>query len=148
MTEPVTDTGTQLLVSKSNYQCIVEGEHARLGYYPDDYIQRVVSKHASHSVAERARRERLNTALQKLAEVLAEALGEDPFSRVDCSVNEDHDQGLPRESFEERVWTARSNTKVKIVEMAIEYISIQNKTVREMKERLEDCRRQMVNKRD
>jgi hypothetical protein len=79
---PVTDIGDPTLTSKSNYQCIAEGEHARLGDYPDDLVRKIVTKRVSHSVAERVRRERLNKALQKLAEVLAAAREEGQFNSV------------------------------------------------------------------
>jgi hypothetical protein len=144
----VTNIGGQPLTLKSNYQCIVDGEHARLGYYPDDLIRQVVSKRASHRVAERVRRDRLNKALQKLAEVLAAALGEGHFNGFYCPVSDGKDQARPRERVKDEVVTAGSNTKVKIVEIAIEHISSQQKIVREMKASLEDCQRRIASNGD
>jgi hypothetical protein len=119
--------GDQPLTSKSNYQRIVEGEHARLGDYPDNLVRQVVSKRVSHSVAERVRRERLNRALQQLAEVLAAAQGEDQFNGVYGPVSDGQDQAPSRERVKDELVTAGPNTKVKIVEIAIEHISSQQK---------------------
>jgi hypothetical protein len=145
---PVTDIGDPPLTSNSNYQRIAEGEHARLRDYPDDLVRKVVTKRVSHSVAERVRRERLNKALQKLAEVLAAAREEGQFNGVYCAVSDGQDQAPPRERVKDEEVTTGSNTKVKIVEIAIEHISSQQKIVREMKANLEDCQQRMASNGD
>jgi hypothetical protein len=77
----------------------------------------------THSAAERCRRERLNKALQTLADLLTANLGEEALREIN--------QG--------RAGASHTATKATIVEMAIEYISAQQKLVRQMKTKLEEC---------
>lgn len=132
---------SQSLASKSNYQCIIEGEHASLGPYPDDLIQQVVSKRVSHSEAERARRERLNNALQKLAEILAGDPKEGPLADV-----QDIQDPIPSREGAETFSSAitEPNTKAEIVERAIVYIKSQKRIAREMEATIEDCQRRIA----
>lgn len=102
----------------------------------------------SHSVAERVQKERLNKALQKLAEVFAAARGEGQFNGVYCAVSDVQDHAPLRERVKDDVVTAGSNTKIKIVEIAIEHISSQQQKVREMKASLEDCQRRIASNED
>jgi hypothetical protein len=63
-------------------------------------------------------------------------------------VSDGQDQAPPRERVKDEEVTAGSNTKVKIVEIAIEHISSQQKRVREMKASLGDCQQRMASNGD
>ena len=62
-----------LLASKSNYQNIMEGNHSQLGLsYPEQLSAEITSKRTSHKLAEQGRRNRINSALSDLGNVLGE----------------------------------------------------------------------------
>lgn len=66
------DDLSALLASKSNYQNIVEGKHSQLGLqYPEQLSAELTSKRTSHKLAEQGRRNRINVALQELADLVA-----------------------------------------------------------------------------
>lgn len=66
------DDLSALLASKSNYQTIVEGKHSQLGLqYPEQLSAELTSKRTSHKLAEQGRRNRINVALQELADLVA-----------------------------------------------------------------------------
>ncbi|KFY02612.1 hypothetical protein V490_00447 [Pseudogymnoascus sp. VKM F-3557] len=131
--EPVSNVAKQL-ASKSNYQRIEEGNYTTINRYPKEHIRQVFSKRVAHSAAERGRRERLKKALQKLAELMI------------ADRDEDLGGALSSEFFEAGALAAQTGNKAAIVEMAVEYISSQRKTVVEMKSRLKECQRLMVDK--
>ena len=60
------------------------------------------------------------------------------------SLEDDLGQALTREVIEDKAGTSQVATKTKIVEMAIEYISAQQKVIREMRTKLEECQTRLV----
>ncbi|KAF4123952.1 Helix-loop-helix DNA-binding domain [Geosmithia morbida] len=59
----------QLLMSKSNYQNILEGNQVPGVTYPSELSSHLTSKRTSHKIAEQGRRNRINSALQDLHDV-------------------------------------------------------------------------------
>jgi hypothetical protein len=77
------DQLSQLLASKSNYQTILEGTHSKLGLsYPEHLSADLASKKTSHKLAEQGRRNRINTALQELARLIAPTAEEAAMSKA------------------------------------------------------------------
>ena len=60
------------------------------------------------------------------------------------SLEDDLGQALTREVIEDKAGISQVATKTKIVEMAIEYISAQQKVIREMRTKLEECQTRLV----
>ena len=63
------------------------------------------------------------------------------------SLEDDLGQALTREVIEDKAGISQVATKTKIVEMAIEYISAQQKVIREMRTKLEECQTSLVERR-
>jgi hypothetical protein len=61
---------SQLLMSKSNYQNILEGNKVPGVSYPSELSTNLTSKRTSHKIAEQGRRNRINSALQIMAGLL------------------------------------------------------------------------------
>ncbi|KAM5355875.1 hypothetical protein ACJ41O_002521 [Fusarium nematophilum] len=61
---------SQLLMSKSNYQNILEGNKVPGVSYPSELSTNLTSKRTSHKIAEQGRRNRINSALQVMAGLL------------------------------------------------------------------------------
>ncbi|CAN9139504.1 unnamed protein product [Alternaria alternata] len=60
-----------LLAAKSNYECVAEGRHTKLGLrFPDSMVASIASKRTTHSASEKRQRDRLKSAFEDLAEVL------------------------------------------------------------------------------
>lgn len=66
------DTASRLLMSKSNYQNILEGNTVPGVSYPSELSTNLTSKRTSHKIAEQGRRNRINSALQIMAGLLPE----------------------------------------------------------------------------
>ncbi|KAJ8104724.1 hypothetical protein OPT61_g10606 [Boeremia exigua] len=67
----VTDnTHALLLASKSNYQNILDGTTVPGVSYPASLSTNLTSKRTSHKIAEQGRRNRINTALQEMQDLL------------------------------------------------------------------------------
>ncbi|KAM4059058.1 helix-loop-helix DNA-binding domain-containing protein [Hirsutella rhossiliensis] len=64
------DTASRLLMSKSNYQNILEGNTVPGVSYPSELSTNLTSKRTSHKIAEQGRRNRINMALQVMAGLL------------------------------------------------------------------------------
>lgn len=64
------DTASRLLMSKSNYQNILEGNTVPGVSYPTELSTNLTSKRTSHKIAEQGRRNRINSALQVMASLL------------------------------------------------------------------------------
>ena len=62
----------RLLMSKSNYQNILEGNTVPGVSYPSELSTNLTSKRTSHKIAEQGRRNRINSALQIMASLLPE----------------------------------------------------------------------------
>lgn len=63
-------TASQLLMSKSNYQNILEGNMVPGVSYPSELSTNLTSKRTSHKLAEQGRRNRINSAIQVMAGLL------------------------------------------------------------------------------
>lgn len=61
---------SRLLMSKSNYQNILEGNNVPGVSYPSELSTNLTSKRTSHKIAEQGRRNRINSALQVMASLL------------------------------------------------------------------------------
>lgn len=61
---------SRLLMSKSNYQNILEGNMVPGVTYPSELSSNLTSKRTSHKIAEQGRRNRINSALQVMAGLL------------------------------------------------------------------------------
>ena len=59
-------------------------------------------------------------------------------------LGEDLGQALTSEVVEDKAGASQIATKTKIVEMAIEYISTQQKVIRGMRAKLEECQARLV----
>lgn len=128
---------SHLLASKSNYQCIVDGNHSQLGLsYPDHLLTSVISKRKSHSTAERSRRDRLKNALQRMSELLPK---DSYASCADDKIPIGLSVGEAGNSIGARTRNVPSQTtcKASIVETAIDYIQSLQKEVLELKSKLE-----------
>lgn len=64
------DTASRLLMAKSNYQNILEGNTVPGISYPTELSTNLTSKRTSHKIAEQGRRNRINSALQIMASLL------------------------------------------------------------------------------
>jgi len=68
--ESAEDTASRLLMSKSNYQNILEGNTVPGVSYPSELSTNLTSKRTSHKIAEQGRRNRINSALHIMAGLL------------------------------------------------------------------------------
>lgn len=98
------DTASRLLMSKSNYQNILEGNTVPGVSYPSELSTNLTSKRTSHKIAEQGRRNRINSALQVMASLLPDNGG-----LGDCEEEEKKDAKQPN----------AANSKASVVENAI-----------------------------
>ena len=116
------ETSALLLATKSNYQNILEGTHLPGVSYPEALSENLTSKRTSHKIAEQGRRNRINGALQEIAQLL-------PASST------------PQLSGKEEGSTAtaaqQSSSKASTVEMAIDYIKTLQAELKEVRGKLE-----------
>ena len=122
---------SRLLMSKSNYQNILEGNTVPGVHYPTELSSNLTSKRTSHKIAEQGRRNRINTALQVMASLLP-----------------DHDKMGPVEGDDDDKKDGKqanaSNSKASVVEKAIvhvQHLEAENsglkKEVQDLKDQLE-----------
>lgn len=64
------DTASRLLMTKSNYQNIIEGNAVPGVSYPSELSTNLTQKRTNHKIAEQGRRNRINSALQEIATLL------------------------------------------------------------------------------
>jgi vacuolar-type H+-ATPase subunit I/STV1 len=96
------------LASKSNYQNILDGTTVPGVVYPSSLSTNLTSKRTSHKIAEQGRRNRINTALQEMQDLL-------PPSHI-----------TPDAKSPETV-AQSNNSKAAKVESAIDYIKLLKK---------------------
>lgn len=121
------DASALLLASKSNYQNIVEGNHNHLGLqYPEHLSTNLTSKRTSHKIAEQGRRNRINTALSEMANLLPPAAKGTP----------DSDGGKQGKE---------ATSKAHTVERAIEYIKQLKAELEQTKVQLRAAEEKTVN---
>ena len=61
------------LDAKSNYENILDGTTSSI-FYPDDFSAKVQSKRVAHKISEKARRDRLTTAIRAMQQLLPDGL--------------------------------------------------------------------------
>ncbi|KAF2476381.1 uncharacterized protein BDR25DRAFT_277464 [Lindgomyces ingoldianus] len=103
------DTHALLLASKSNYQNILDGTTVPGVNYPTSLSTNLTSKRTSHKIAEQGRRNRINTALQEMQQLL-------PSPQIHA--RDARDAKSPDSSGGAQT----NNSKAAKVESAIEYI--------------------------
>lgn len=101
------ESASQLLMTKSNYQNILEGNLLPGVSYPSELSTNLTSKRTSHKIAEQGRRNRINSALQAMANMLP-----DPAKM---------EAGDEREKQEKRQ-TNTPGSKASVVELAIQHM--------------------------
>lgn len=105
------DMTSHLLVIKSNYENILEGNMVPGVSYPSELLTSLTSKQTQHKVAEQCRRNRLNSALQTIATLLPSHVKgtKVPGRKTSGDKNEDTEPDA-------------ANTKASTIELAIKYI--------------------------
>ncbi|KAF7562781.1 hypothetical protein G7046_g1344 [Stylonectria norvegica] len=124
----VEDAASQLLMSKSNYQNILEGNTVPGVSYPSELSTNLTSKRTSHKIAEQGRRNRINSALQVMAGLL-------PGGDAKAPLTDDNDKnGKPTNS---------ANSKASVVENAIVHMKkLEDENV-DLKSELEKLKKQL-----
>lgn len=119
---------SQLLMSKSNYQNILEGNKVPGVTYPSELSSNLTSKRTSHKIAEQGRRNRINSALHVMAGLLPEGLktgsGEDSDKKESKQAN-------------------ASNSKASVVEHAIVHMQHLEDENTGLKKELDDLKEQL-----
>jgi len=104
---------SELLVSKSNYQLLKEGQSSLTGLtFPPNMMESVSAKRRVTTIAERGRRNNLNKALEDLDAVLSEDCCEE-MSRIASASQFNHTSKVPG---------PQTRTKIGTLKLAIEYI--------------------------
>jgi hypothetical protein len=122
------DSASRLLMSKSNYQNILEGNTVPGVSYPSELSTNLTSKRTSHKIAEQGRRNRINSALQIMAGLIPdkEGLG---------STEEDEKK--------ESKQANAANSKASVVESAIEHMKSLKQENVDLKEEVQNLRKQL-----
>ncbi|KAM0427483.1 hypothetical protein ACHAPT_007443 [Fusarium lateritium] len=119
---------SQLLMSKSNYQNILEGNKVPGVSYPSELSTNLTSKRTSHKIAEQGRRNRINSALQIMAGLLP---GGDKGS---ASEDADKKEGKQANA---------QNSKASVVENAIVHLKNLEQENVDLKKELEELKKQL-----
>lgn len=122
------DTASRLLMSKSNYQNILEGNTVPGVSYPSELSTNLTSKRTSHKIAEQGRRNRINSALQIMAGLLPDKDG--------LSMMEEEDK-------KESKAANAANSKASVVENAIEHMKSLKQENMDLKQELSDLKAQL-----
>lgn len=125
----VEDQASRLLMSKSNYQNILEGNQVPGVSYPSELSTNLTSKRTSHKIAEQGRRNRINSALQIMASLL-------PDSKNKIISGDDEDKKDGKQSH-------ASNSKASVVENAIVHMKNLEKENVDLKQELQALRDQL-----
>lgn len=123
------DTASRLLMTKSNYQNILEGNTVPGVSYPTELSTNLTSKRTSHKIAEQGRRNRINSALQTMASLLPD---QSKFDEADEAEKKDNKgQGnMP-------------NSKASVVENAILHMKNLQEENADLKAQLQDLKSQL-----
>ncbi|KAF5656922.1 phosphorus acquisition-controlling [Fusarium heterosporum] len=125
---PAESAASQLLMSKSNYQNILEGNKVPGVSYPSELSTNLTSKRTSHKIAEQGRRNRINSALQVMAGLLP---GGDKADLIEESDKKDGKQANAQ------------NSKASVVENAIVHMkSLEQENVN-LKKEVEQLKKQL-----
>lgn len=122
------DSASRLLMSKSNYQNILEGNTVPGVSYPSELSTNLTSKRTSHKIAEQGRRNRINSALQIMAGLIPEKEGLG-------STEEDEKK--------ESKQANAANSKASVVENAIEHMKSLKQENVDLKEEVQKLRKQL-----
>ncbi|KAF4472707.1 Phosphorus acquisition-controlling [Fusarium albosuccineum] len=125
---PAESAASQLLMSKSNYQNILEGNKVPGVSYPSELSTNLTSKRTSHKIAEQGRRNRINSALQIMAGLLP---GGDKGS---AGEEGDKKEGKQANS---------QNSKASVVENAIVHMKNLEQENVDLKNELEELKKQL-----
>lgn len=118
-----TEDTFELLASKSNYQCIIEGESSIAGLsFLDSIVESIDRKRTSHTAAERTRRSDMKIALNELSSVISQDCCDEVSRKA-------HSAGTTAYGSGGNSGKAQSGSKVCTVELAIEYIKCLQKEV-------------------
>ncbi|QSZ28840.1 hypothetical protein DSL72_003345 [Monilinia vaccinii-corymbosi] len=135
-------TASLLLASKSNYQKILEGTHLPGVSYPSELSTNLTFKRTSHKLAEQGRRNRINSALTTLHDMI-------PSEYLSRGKSKDAvgDKGGSGDSGENESASLKggqsANSKAATVEVAIEYISHLEKVLAEANKRAEEAEKKL-----
>ncbi|KAG5957203.1 hypothetical protein E4U58_006234 [Claviceps cyperi] len=134
------DTASRLLMTKSNYQNILEGNTVPGVFYPTELSTNLTSKRTSHKIAEQGRRNRINSALQimasllpdqqKLKECAAAEAAEAKENKGEKGENKGDKGNLP-------------NSKASVVESAIVHMKHLQEENGQLREEVEGLRREL-----
>ncbi|RSL66732.1 hypothetical protein CEP54_003594 [Fusarium duplospermum] len=119
---------SQLLMSKSNYQNILEGNKVPGVSYPSELSTNLTSKRTSHKIAEQGRRNRINSALQIMAGLLP---GGDKGSAGEDGDKKDGKQANAQ------------NSKASVVENAIVHLKNLEQENVDLKKEVEELKKQL-----
>lgn len=119
---------SQLLMSKSNYQNIIEGNTVPGVSYPSELSTNLTSKRTSHKIAEQGRRNRINSALQIMAGLLPE------HHKVEDSEKKD---GKPPSA------ANAANSKASVVENAIMHMQTLEQENVDLKQQVQELRKKL-----
>ncbi|KAL6902617.1 hypothetical protein GGI43DRAFT_346443 [Trichoderma evansii] len=125
----VEDQASRLLMSKSNYQNILEGNQVPGVSYPSELSTNLTSKRTSHKIAEQGRRNRINSALQIMASLLPD--GKNKIISGDDSDKKDGKQ------------SNASNSKASVVENAIVHMKSLEKENVDLKQEIQALKEQL-----
>lgn len=129
----VEDAASRLLMSKSNYQNILEGNQVPGVSYPSELSTNLTSKRTSHKIAEQGRRNRINSALQVMASLLPNC--ENPKS-------DEGETGEKKDGKESKQANAQ-NSKASVVENAIVHMKNLQKENGDLKQELAELKKQL-----
>ena len=122
------DAASRLLMTKSNYQNILEGNTVPGVTYPSELSTNLTSKRTSHKIAEQGRRNRINSALQVMAGLLPG--GDSKISLAD----EDKKEGKQSNA---------QNSKASVVENAIVHMKTLQQENVDLKHELLELKKQL-----
>ncbi|KAF4955383.1 hypothetical protein FSARC_11869 [Fusarium sarcochroum] len=125
---PAESAASQLLMSKSNYQNILEGNKVPGVSYPSELSTNLTSKRTSHKIAEQGRRNRINSALQVMAGLLP---GGDKANLMEENDKKDGKQANAQ------------NSKASVVENAIAHMKTLEKENDDLKRELEELKKRL-----
>jgi hypothetical protein len=123
------DSASRLLMTKSNYQNILEGNTVPGVSYPTELSTNLTSKRTSHKIAEQGRRNRINSALQVMASLLPDHQQVDEDDDADKKDSKSQG-GLP-------------NSKASVVENAIVHMKNLQKENGDLKQQLDELKTQL-----
>jgi hypothetical protein len=126
---PADDTASRLLMTKSNYQNIIEGNLLPGVTYPAELSTNLTSKRTSHKIAEQGRRNRINSALQVMAGLLPE------HQQVKLSDDGDGKKDSKQANAQ--------NSKASVVENAIVHMKHLTQENSDLKQQLEELRKKV-----